>query len=61
MVALNALQKELVEKGLANMPKEKRKRFKQFKCHKCHHNMIQIPDTNTMACENCGQYFVFSK
>ena len=62
-MAMNSLQKELVRTGWAEEPKEKRKHYKQFKCHKCGSRMIQVPDTNTMACENeqCNQYFIFSK
>lgn len=60
-MAMNALQRALVRAGLAQEPKEKRKHYKQFKCHQCNSNMIQIPGTNTMACEKCGQYFVFDK
>lgn len=59
MVALNQLQKALVNAGLADPPKEKKRHYKKFKCHQCNSNMIQVPDTNTMACERCGQYFVF--
>lgn len=60
-MAMNALQRALVKAGLAQPPREKRKHYKQFKCHQCGSRMIQIPDTNTMACEKCGQYFVFDK
>ena len=61
-MTMNALQKELVRTGLAQEPKEKKKRYhKKFKCHKCGASMCQIPDTNTMACEQCGQYFIFNR
>ena len=42
-------------------PKEKKKNYRKFKCRQCGSRMVQIEDTNTMACENCNQYFVFSK
>ena len=58
---MNALQKELVRVGLAQEPKEKRKRYKKFTCHQCGAPMHQVSDTNTMACEKCGQYFIFNK
>ena len=60
-MAMTALPRALVRAGLAQEPKEKRKHYKQFKCHQCGSKMIQIEGTNTMACENCNQYFVFSK
>ena len=60
-MAMSALPRALVRAGLAEEPKEKKKRYKQFKCHNCGSRMIQIPETNTMACENCNQYFVFDK
>ena len=59
MTALTALPRALVRAGLAKEPKEKKKYYKRFKCHNCNSNMIQIEGTNTMACERCGQYFVF--
>ena len=59
-MAMNALQRALVNAGLAEEPKEKKHKFKQFKCFNCGGRMIQIPDTNTMACEKCHQYFVFN-
>ena len=60
-MAMNALQRALVRAGLAEEPKEKRKHYKQFKCFNCGARMVQIEETNTMACEKCGQYFVFQK
>ncbi len=60
-MAMNALQRALVKAGLAQEPKEKQKHRKQFKCHQCGSKMIQVLDTNVMACENCNQYFVFDK
>lgn len=59
MAVLTALPRALVNAGLAPEPKEKKKHYKRFKCHVCGSNMIQIEDTNTMACENCKQYFIF--
>lgn len=61
MVALNALQKELVAKGLASMPKQRKRNTKQFKCHKCKHSMTKVPDSNIMYCEQCGNYFLFNE
>jgi DNA-directed RNA polymerase subunit RPC12/RpoP len=60
MTALTALPRALVRAGLAQEPKERRKHYRQFKCHQCGSKMIQIPETNTMACERCGQYFIFN-
>lgn len=61
MVALNALQKELVAKGLAPMPKQRKKNLKQFKCHRCKQPMNRVPDSNIMYCPSCGNYFLFNE
>lgn len=59
---MNALQRALVRAGLAQEPKEKKRQYrKKFKCHQCGAPMHQVPDTNTMACERCGQYFIFNR
>ncbi len=61
MAGLNALQRALVDAGLAEQPKPRKKNIKQFKCHRCKHIMTKVPDSNIMYCENCGQYFLFDK
>ena len=59
-MAMNALQKALVEAGLAEEPKPKRKRRgKLFNCRKCGTRMTKVEDSNIMFCEKCGQYFLF--
>lgn len=59
-MAMNALQKALVEAGLAEEPKFKKPRYKKFNCNKCGYRMTQPDDCNFMYCENCGAYFIFS-
>lgn len=63
MMVLNALQRELVKTGLAEVPEEKaRKKGKQFACKKCGEQMVKPDDTNIMYCPNCeSSYFIFSK
>ena len=63
MTGLNALQRELVRKGLASEPKQRKNKGKEFKCRKCKSPMIKIEDTNIMACSNekCRNYFIFDK
>lgn len=61
MAGLNALQKALVDAGLAQEPKPRKRNGKQFKCHRCHNVMTKVPDSNIMYCEQCGQYFLFDK
>lgn len=57
---MNVLQKALVNAGLANEPKRrKRKRqTKEIKCRKCGKVMYKPENTNIAACE-CGNYIVF--
>ena len=59
MTALNALQRALVDAGLAEAPKPRKRNSKQFKCHKCKNVMTKVPDSNIMYCERCGNYFLF--
>ena len=61
MTALNALQRELVQKGLANEPKARKPHFKQFKCRRCQNKMTKVPDSNIMYCDKCGNYYLFDK
>ena len=61
MTGLNALQRALVDAGLASSPKPQRKTGKMFKCHRCKNVMTKVPDSNIMYCEQCGQYFLFDK
>lgn len=59
MAGLGAMQKALVEKGLAKPPKERKHRPKNFTCRQCGNKMTLCPGTNVMTCE-CGNYFIFS-
>lgn len=61
MAALNALQRALVDAGLAEAPKPRKRNGKQFKCHRCKHIMTKVPDSNIMYCEQCGNYFLFDE
>ena len=61
MTALNALQRALVDAGLAKEPKPRKKNYKQFKCHRCKHIMTRVPDSNIMYCSECGNFFIFSE
>jgi rRNA maturation endonuclease Nob1 len=60
-MAMNALQRALVNAGLAEEPKQRKPHTKQFKCHRCKHVMTKVPDSNIMFCEQCGQYFLFDR
>ena len=58
----NALQRALVSAGLAEEPKEKRKRYKKFTCNRCGEVMTRLDGTNFMYCPQCDySYFIFSK
>lgn len=61
IAGLGPLQQALVEAGLAEMPKPRKQQNKNFKCHRCGSPMEKISDTNTMACTNCNNYFIFNK
>lgn len=58
-----SLQEALINSGLADTSKNKKRKNKQkqFKCHKCGSPMIQIENTNIMACSNekCNNFFIF--
>lgn len=59
---MNALQRALVNAGLAEEPKEKRKRYKKFTCNRCGETMTRLDGTNFMYCSRCDHsYFIFSK
>lgn len=61
-MVLNALQKELVEKGFAEEPKpRKQRKQKNFKCRVCGAPMNIIEDSNIMTCssDRCRNYFLF--
>ena len=65
-MAMNALQRALVKAGLAEKPKErKRRNRKKFTCHKCGAPMIQLEDTNIMVCskedKNHTSFFIFDR
>lgn len=58
---MNALQCELVRVGLAEEPKLRKPRQRKFKCKKCGGDMIPQDGTNVMVCQNCDNYFIFTK
>ena len=58
---MNSLQKALVDAGLTEKPKERKRKPREYKCRKCGQPMIQIEGTNTMACSNCKNYFIFDR
>ena len=62
-MTLGAMQKALVNAGVVNEPKERKRRQKQFKCRKCGKLMNRIEDTNIMICsgDTCRNYYIFSK
>ena len=60
-MAMNALQRALVNAGLAEKPKERKPHTRQFKCNKCKHIMVKVPDSNIMYCPQCSNYFLFDK
>lgn len=61
-MAMNSLQKALVEAGLAKEPKERKRKGKEFKCHKCGEVMTNPDGINVMYCEKCNSpsYFIFT-
>jgi len=61
MYGMNALQKELVDKGLAKRPRFRKRKGKVVTCNKCGHPMEVHEGTNVMACTNCSAYFIFDK
>ena len=58
---MNSLQKALVKAGLAKESEERTRKSREYKCRKCGQPMIQIEGTNTMACSNCKNYFIFDR
>lgn len=60
-MALGAMQKALVNAGLANEPKRRSRRQKQNRCRKCGKPMIRLEDTNIMVCsgDTCRNYYIF--
>lgn len=60
-MAMNSLQKALVNAGLAEEPKERKRRGKQFKCNKCGEVMEHPDNMNVMFCKDCdSSYFIFT-
>ena len=61
-MAMNSLQKALVEAGLAKEPKERKRKGKEFKCNKCGEVMTNPDGINVMYCKNCNtpSYFIFT-
>jgi transcription elongation factor Elf1 len=62
MLLGNQMERALINAGLADAPKPRKKpRHKKFTCHVCGEPMVIIEGTNTMACSNekCKQYFIF--
>lgn len=59
---MNNLQQALINSGLTTeMPKERVRKPREYKCRKCGHPMTIIEGTNTMACTNCKNYFIFDR
>lgn len=60
---MNAIQKALVEAGLVEEPKERRKRPRKYNCRRCGAEMVRVDGTNIMACSNdkCKNFFIFDK
>lgn len=60
-MVMNSLQKALVNAGLAEEPKDRKRRGKQFKCNKCGEVMEHPDGMNVMFCPKCdSSYFIFS-
>ena len=57
---MNALQKALVQANLAQEPKSRKSRNRKYKCRKCGADMEMIEGTNTMACTECNNFFIFT-
>lgn len=60
---LGPMQKALVDAGIVENPKPKRKRQqKSIKCRRCGEPMIKVDNTNTMACSNekCSNFYIFT-
>lgn len=57
---MNALQKAIVEKGLAKAPRQRRFKPKTYTCAKCGALMETIENTNIVACTKCSNYFMFN-
>ena len=53
-MAMNSLQKALVNAGLAEEPKDRKRRGKQFKCNKCGEVMEHPDGMNVMFCVMMG-------
>ena len=61
-MAMNAMQRALVNAGLAEKPKDRKRRGKQFKCNKCG-EVMEHPEwaSNVMWCPKCdSSYFIFT-
>lgn len=66
-MALNTIQKALVESGLAKEPKQRKRRKKEYKCRVCGSPMIILDDTNIMVCsqtnanskKGCQNFYLF--
>ncbi len=56
---MNALQKSLVDAGLAEKPKERKRKSHEYRCRKCGNSMVRIEGTNVMACSSCKNFFIF--
>lgn len=56
---MNALQKALVNAGLAETPKERKINHRKYNCRKCGAPMIYIDNTNVMSCSSCKNYYLF--
>ena len=58
---MNALQKALVNAGLAQEPKYKKHKHKPITCRKCGEQMYQPEGDNYAYCSKCGNSIIFSR
>lgn len=59
MTVLGTMGRALVNAGLAEEPKARKRRNKEFTCKKCGQKMVKNENTNTMSCTNCSNYYIF--
>lgn len=61
-MALNTIQKAMVEVGLIEEPQSRKHKKKKFKCKVCGAPMQTIDETNIMVCtgDKCKNYYLFN-